>query len=96
MVDVVTELARGVLNELVYADNLVMMSQTMKGLWNKFITWKEAFESVGLKVNLGNIKMMVSGGITMDGVSESKVHPCEVCSRKVKANAVLCVQNLVG
>ena len=45
-----------------------------------------------MKVNLGKTKVMVSGGITKDGLSESKVDPCEVCSLRVKANKVLCVQ----
>ena len=35
---------------------------------------------------------MVSGSITKDGLSKSKVYPCGVCSLKVKANSVLCVQ----
>ena len=48
VVDVVTEFAReGVLSELLYADDLVLMSETIKGLRNKFLKWKEAFESKG-------------------------------------------------
>ena len=46
VVDVVTEFAREVaLSELLYADDLVLMSETIVGLRNK---WKEAFESKGL------------------------------------------------
>ena len=37
------------------------MSETIDGLRNKFIKWKEAFESKVLKVNLGESKLMVSG-----------------------------------
>ena len=33
------------LSGLMYADDLVMKSDTIDGLWNKFIKWKEAFES---------------------------------------------------
>ena len=40
---------------------------------NKFLKLKEAFESKGLKVNLWKTKVMVSGGITKDGISQSKV-----------------------
>ena len=36
--------------------------------------------------------MMVSGGITKDGLSKSKVYLCEVSSLIVKANSILCVQ----
>ena len=53
MVDVVTELAReGVLSEWLYADGLVLMSETIEGLRNKFVKGKEACESKGLKNNL--------------------------------------------
>ena len=33
------------------------MSETIEGLRNNFFRWKEAFESKGLKVNLGKIKV---------------------------------------
>ena len=35
---------------------------------------------------------MVSGGITKDGMSKSKVDPCGVCSMRGKANSAQCVQ----
>ena len=93
VVDVVTESTReGALSELLYADDLVLVSEIIDGLLNKFLKWKEAFESKGLKVNLGKTKVMVSSGITKDGLSKSKVDPCGVCSLRVKANSVLCLQ----
>ena len=67
-------------------------TETMTGLRNKFLKWKNGFESKGLKVNFRNTKVMVSGGITKDGMSKSKVDPCGVCSLRIKANSVLCVQ----
>ena len=79
VVDVVTEFARGdALSGMLYADDLVLMSETIEGLRSKFLKWKEAFESKGLKVNLVKTKVMVSGGITKDGMSISKVDPCGV------------------
>ena len=80
MVDIVTEYAReGALSELVYTDDLALMSETIEGFRNRFLKWKEAFESKGLKVNLGKTKVMISSGITQDGISKSKVDPCGVC-----------------
>ena len=35
-------------------------------------------------------KLMVSDGITQDGMSKSNVLPCGICSLRVKANSVLC------
>ena len=75
VVDVVTEFAReGALSELLYADVLVLMSETIEGLWNKFLKWKEAFESKGLKVNLGKTKVMVCDGITKDCLRVKLIH----------------------
>ena len=87
VVDVVSELSiLGVLSEVQYADDLVLMSETIESLRNNFIKWKEAFESKGLKVNLGETKVMVSGSITKDRLSKSNVDPCGFCSFRVKAN----------
>ena len=68
------------------------MSETIKVLRDKFLKWQEAFESKGLKVDLEKTKAMVSGDITKDGLSKSKVDPCWVCRLTVKANSVLCLQ----
>ena len=74
VVDVVTENVRiGLMSEMLYVGDLVLTIETMKGLREKFWKWKEAFESKGLKVNLGKTKMVVSGA---EGeVSVSKVDP---------------------
>ena len=93
VVDVVTEFAReGVLSELLYAGDLALMSETIEGLSNTFIKWKKAFDSKGLKVNVGKTKEIVCGGIKKVGKSKSNVDPCGFCSLRVKANSVLCLQ----
>ena len=48
--------------------------------------------SKGLGVNLGETKVIISGGIIKDGMSKSNVDLCWVCRFRVKANSVLCVQ----
>ena len=53
MIDVVTEIVTdGALSELLHADDLVLMCETIEGLLNKFLKCKEALESKGLKVNI--------------------------------------------
>ena len=74
MVDVVTEFAReDALSELLYADDLVLMSETMEGLRNKFLRWKEVFEIKGRKVNIGNTKVMVSAAKHMTACLKIKL-----------------------
>ena len=60
----------------------------MEELQVKFDGWKEAFKRIGLKVNMGKIKLMVS-----DEEGErvvSRMDPCGVCDRRVGANSILC------
>ena len=93
VVDVVTEFAReGVLSQLLYVDDLVLMSETIDGLRNKLLKWKEAFESKGLNVNLGETKVMICGGFIKDGMSKSKVDQCMVCTLRVKALSFVCTE----
>ena len=41
-------------------DELVLLNESMENLRKKFLKWKEAFETKGLKVNLNKTKIMVS------------------------------------
>ena len=74
-VDVVTEHAReGMLNEILYADDLVLMSESLENLRERFQRCRRALEGKGLKVNIGKTKMMVSG--TEGEITSSKIDPC--------------------
>ena len=60
VVDVVTENVRqGLMKEVLYADDLVLMSETMEGLKKRFLKWRSALKSKGLEMNLEKMKMMV-------------------------------------
>ena len=61
-----------VISELVYADNLVVISETFQRLMNNFRKLKESFGSKCLKVNLGKTEMMV----TKNGLAKSKDYRC--------------------
>ena len=58
VVDVFSKNAReGLMNEILCADDLVLMSESIENIKEKFLKWKEAFESSkGLKVNLKKTK----------------------------------------
>ena len=94
VVNVITENARrGVVNELLYADDLVLMSETMEDLKKRFWNWKNVLESKSLKVR--KTKVMVNG---LEGeLFKSKIELYGVCGRRVTANSVLCTKcgNLV-
>ena len=82
--DVITEKARrGVVNELLYADYLVLMSETMEKLKERFWNWKDELESRVWKV-------MVIG--SEGELLKSKIDQCGDCGRRVMANSVLCTK----
>ena len=61
VVDAVTEQGRkGLLNEILYADDLVLMSENLKDLRERFQRRRGALESKGMKVNIRKTKMMVA------------------------------------
>ena len=78
------------MNEILYADDLVLMNESIENLKEKFFKWKEAFESRGLKVNLKKTKVMVS--VSKGEVLQSKIDLCAKCSESVLANLVMCTK----
>ena len=88
VVDVITDKARrGVVIEILYADDLVLISESMKDLKERFWNWKDAWESKGLKVNTRKTKVM--GSQSEGELFKSKIDPC---GRRVMANSVLCTK----
>ena len=76
MVDVVTEHAReGLLNEILYVDDLVLMSKNLMDLRERLQRWRSALEGKGLIVNIGKAKMMASG--TESEIALCKIDPVE-------------------
>ena len=71
VVAVVTGSVRnGLMSELFYADDLVLTSEMIERLREKFWKWKEAFETKRLKVNLSKTNVVVSGAEGEESVSK--------------------------
>ena len=47
---------------------------------------------MGLKVNLGKSRVLISSSIRKEGMCKGEVDPCCVCILIVKTNSALCVQ----
>ena len=62
VIDEVTENARkGWMKQILYADDLVLMGETIEEFRENFDEWREAFESKEMRFNLEKTKLMVSG-----------------------------------
>ena len=53
------------------------------------LTWKEAMEEKGLRVNAGKTKIMICG-MGLDLLQSSGEFPCAVCCTKVGSNSIFC------
>ena len=78
------------LQEILYADDIVLIAESMAELQKKFYGWKSALESKGLKVNLMKTKIMVSKIGQVTARLCCKKDPCGLSGRKTMLNAVLC------
>ena len=88
VVDVITnEIKEGMLQEILYTDDIVLIADSMAELQEKNYARKSAHESKGLKVNLMKTKVMVGtiGQVTVK--PSSKKDPCGICGTKTMANA---------
>ena len=89
VIDEVTENTRkGWMKQILHADDLIVMGKTMEELRENFDEWREAFESKGMRVNLGKTKLLVSE--MEEEVFHSKIDPRGMCGTQVTSNLVLC------
>jgi len=78
------------MSKMLYVGDLVLTSELVEGLREKFWKWKEAFESKGLKVNLWKTKVVLSWA---EGeVAVSKVYISGICGKQLMTNSLLCVK----
>ena len=77
--------------ELLYADDLALIAETLPELERKFQSWKQGLESKGLRVNLAKTKVLVSRKAGKPVVPSGK-WPCAVCRSGVGSNSIRCSQ----
>ena len=78
--------------EILYADDLVLVAESVEELTRKFSLWKQSLEGKGLRVNLGKTKVMVSLGGRARKLHQSGKHPCGICFKGVGSNSIYCGQ----
>lgn len=75
--------------ELLYADDLVAVADSLEKLLEKVETWKTGMEEKGLRVNMGKTKILVSGS-QLDLLKKTGKDSCAVCLTGTGCNAILC------
>ena len=81
----------GVPWELLYADDLAVMADSLEECIARLKVWKEGMERKGLRVNMKKTKLMVSRP-GLDLLCDSGAFPCAVCRSGVGVNSIQCSQ----
>ena len=83
------EFRSGVPWEDLYADDLVIIAESLEDCVRKLLTWKEAMEKKRLIINAGKTKIM-NCGTGLDLLQSSGEFPCAVCHTGVGSNSIFC------
>ena len=75
--------------ELLYADDLVIMSDHLDDLKIQLQAWRTSLDTWGLRINVGKTKILGSSGEAQKPTRNVK-WPCGVCSEGVGVNSKLC------
>ena len=85
------EFRTGVPWELLCADDLALIVESLEERITKFEAWKSGMGSKGMRANSKKTKFMVSG-IGLGQLRDSGAFSCGVCCTGVGANSILCSQ----
>ena len=72
-----------------YADDLVIIAESLEECVRRLVTWKEAMEEKGLRVNAGKTKIMICG-MGLDLLQSSGEFSCAVYRTGVGSNSIIC------
>ena len=75
--------------ELLYADDVVIMSDNFEDLKIQLQTCRTSLETRGLRINVGETKILGPSGEDQKPTRNVK-WPCSVCSKGVGVNLILC------
>ena len=83
------EFRSGVPWEDLYADDLVIIAELLVEFVRRLLTWKEAMEKKGMRVNAGKTKIMICG-MRLDLLQSSGEFPCAICHTGVGSKSIFC------
>jgi len=75
--------------ELLYADDLVVITETEEGLIERLNEWKNNVENRDMRVSMNKTKVMISGE-RQKPVQKAARCPRGVCGRVVGSNSIQC------
>ena len=99
---IIEEFCSGVPWEDLYADDLVIIAESLEECVRKLLTWKEAMEKKGLRINAGKTKIIICcTGLDLLQVQASFHAPSVALEWAATASSTMaastrCIRNAVG
>ena len=84
------EFRSGVPSDDLYADDLVIIAESLEECVRRLLTGKEALEEKELRVNAGKTKITICG-TGLDLLRSSGEFPCAICRTGVGSNSIVCI-----
>ena len=75
-----------------YADDLVVIADSLEECISKLRVWKAGMESKSLRVNMKKTKFLISG-VGLNLLQDSGEFPCAICRSGVGVNSILSAAN---
>ena len=75
--------------ELIYANDLVIMSDNLQDLKIQLQGWRTSLDTQSVRINVGMTKILGSSGEAQKPTRNVK-WPCGVCSKGVGVNSIYC------
>ena len=75
--------------ENLYADDLVIITESLRDMQQKLILWQTNMETNGLRVNMDKTKVLISR-LGLDVLQKSVKDQCGVCLKGVGTNYIFC------
>ena len=85
------EFRRGLPKEMLYADDLVLIAESMEEAEDLYRNWRDGLRAKGLRVNVSKTKVMICRPGAGQRL-EMGNWPCAVCGRGVGVNSIRCTQ----
>ncbi len=79
---------------MLYADDLVLLADSMEELIEKVKRWRAGLEEKGLRINLSKTKIMKCCDESHQGEKSGKF-PCGICGKGVGSNSIKCTSCMV-
>ena len=90
MDEVTRDIREGVVKELLYADDLILLGNSWEEVESRYDRWKKAPKNHGLKINVNKTKGFYTGGKVVR--MQIRKFPCSVCGNGVGRNSLQCTK----